>query len=81
MICGHWGPVAVPFDRDDLGVADLAIDERRRGGGVREDAGPLAKRQIRREDETAAFAAAADDLEEEVGGPGVERGERLIRSF
>jgi len=73
--------MALPLDGDDLRVVDHEIDERRRGGGVREDAGPLAKRQIRREDETAAFVAAADDLEEEVGGPGDERGERLIRSF
>jgi len=74
-------PIALPLDGDDLRMVDPAIDERRRGGGVREDAGPLTKRQIRREDETAAFVAAADDLEEEVGGPGDERGERLIRSF
>ena len=36
-----------PFDRDGLRVVDHAVDERRRGGRVREDAGPFAKGQVR----------------------------------
>src|SRR6266566_487511 len=64
----HAAPIALSLDGDDLCVVDHAIDERRRGGGVREDAAPLAEGQVGGQDETAALVAAADDLEEEVGG-------------
>src|SRR5712692_8578334 len=39
---GHTAAVALPFDGDDLRVVDHAIDERRGGGRVREDARPFA---------------------------------------
>src|SRR5438094_798321 len=39
------------YHGDDLRVVDHAIDERRRGGGVREDAGPLAEGQVGGQDE------------------------------
>ena len=63
--------VALPFDRDDLGVVDEAVDEGDRAAGVGEDGRPVGEGQIGREHETLSFVPAADDLEEQVGGAGV----------
>ncbi len=43
---GDPASVAVPFNREDLGVVDEAIDERDRTAGVREDGRPVAEGQV-----------------------------------
>ena len=40
---GHATSIARPFETDDLGVMNDAVDERDDGGGVREDRRPIAK--------------------------------------
>ena len=64
-------PVAVAFNHDNLGVVGEAIDQRDRAGGVGKDGVPVLERQVRRHEQGAVFIAAADDLEEEVGGVGI----------
>jgi hypothetical protein len=51
---------------DDVRMMDDAVDERDGRGGVGEDAGPGAERQVGRDHETFFLMPAADDLEEEV---------------
>ncbi len=48
-----------------------AVDERDGAGRIREDGVPLFEGRIRRDHDRLLFVAAADDLEEQVGGVGV----------
>ena len=48
-----------------------AIEQRDCAGGVGKDGVPVLKRQVRRHEQGAVLIAAADDLEEEVGGVGI----------
>jgi hypothetical protein len=59
--------VALTLDGDDLRVVDDAIDERRGARGVRKDRRPFRKGEVRRQDETLALVATADDLKQQVG--------------
>ena len=54
-------------------MVDEAVDH---GGGdhvVAEDLAPAAERLVGGDDEAGSFVAAGDDLEEQVGGLGLER--------
>jgi hypothetical protein len=65
--------VAVALEGDDFGVVDEPVDH---GGGddlVAEDLAPAAERLVAGDDERGAFVAAADELEEQVRGLGLER--------
>ena len=64
-------PVAVSFNHDNLGVVREAIDQRDRAGGVGKDGVPVLEGQVRGHEHGAVLVAAADDLEEEVGGVGI----------
>src|SRR5437879_12948534 len=64
--------VAVAADRDDLAMVEQAIEDRRRHDGIAEHGSPLADRTIAGEQEAAALVAARDELEEEMGGLGLE---------
>ena len=65
-------PVAVAFEGDDLGVVDEPVDH---GGGddvVAEDLAPAAERLVAGDDEAGSLVAGGDELEEQVGGFGLE---------
>ena len=66
-------PVAVSFQGDDVGVVDEAVDHGGGDGVVAEDLAPAAERLVGRDDEAGSFVAARDELEEQVGGLGLER--------
>lgn len=79
--CGWWDaaevavfePVTVAFEGDDFGVVDEAVDH---GGGddvvAAEDLSPAAEGFIGGDDQAGAFVAGRDQLEEQVGGFGLE---------
>ncbi len=48
-------------------MMDDPIDQFSGGGGIGEDAGPLAECQVRSQDKAFSFVAAADDLKEQIG--------------
>ena len=52
-------------------MADDAIDKRRAGRGIGENVCPFAEGEVSGQDEAAALVALADDLEEQIGGPGI----------
>jgi hypothetical protein len=53
---------------DDVGAVGESVDDGLREPGVGEDLGPFAERQVRRDDQAAAFVAFGEDLEDEFGG-------------
>jgi len=53
---------------DDVGAVGEAVDDGLGEAGVAEDLGPLAERQVGRDDQAAAFVALGEDLEDELGG-------------
>ncbi len=67
------GAVGVAVDGDDLGVVDEAVDECGGNDIVGEDFAPAAEWHVRGDQDRALFVAAGDELEEQVGGIGVER--------
>ena len=57
---------------DDVGVVDEAVDD---GGGddlIAEDLVPAAERPVRGDDRGGGLVAGGDEVEDEVGGAGVE---------
>ena len=52
-------------------MVDDAIDKRRGGRGIGENVCPFAEGEVGGQDEAAALVALADDLEEQIGGPGI----------
>src|SRR4029453_497282 len=66
-------PVGVALERDDVGVVDEAGDHGRGDDVVTEDLSPAPEWLVGRDDQRGAFVAGRDELEEEVGGLGLER--------
>ena len=65
-------PVGVAFEGDDLGVVDEPVDH---GGGdhvVAEGLAPPAERLVAGHDEAGPLVPGGDELEEQVGGLGLE---------
>src|ERR1700722_10011636 len=65
--------VAVSFQSNDVGVVDEAVDHGGGDGVVAEDLAPPAERLVGGDDEAGPLVAAGDELEEQVGGLGLER--------
>src|SRR3954454_20289148 len=64
--------VALAFEGHDVGVVDEAVDQ---GGGdhrVAEDFAPGFEAAVAGDDDRAAFVAAGDEREEQVGGLALE---------
>jgi hypothetical protein len=53
---------------DDVCLVGDPVNDGLREPRVGEHLGPLAERQVRRDNQAAAFVAFADDLEDELGG-------------
>ena len=71
--------VAGAFEGQDIRVVDDAVDHRCGHGLVAEDAAPAAEGQVGGQDQGGVFVAAADELEEQVRGVGVEKCSRPRR--
>lgn len=67
-----FGAVGVAVDSDDLGVMDEAVDECGGDDVVGEDFAPTAEWHVRGDQNRALFVATGNELEEQVGGVGVE---------
>ena len=65
--------VALAFEGDHVGVVDEAVDERGGDHGVAEDLAPGLEAAVAGDDDRAAFVAARDEREEQVGGLAFER--------
>ena len=65
--------VAVALEADHLGVVDQAVDHGGGHGGVAEHLAPASEGLVGGDDERGALVAGAHELEEEVGGLGLER--------
>ena len=61
--------IAAAFDDEDLDVVGQAIDQSYGARGVGEDGVPVLEGQIGGDEQGAVLVAAADELEEQVGGP------------
>jgi hypothetical protein len=61
----------VRIDVDLVAVLGEAVDEGDDAGGAWEDSAPLLKGQVGGDDGRAVLVAAADDVEEDVGGAAV----------
>jgi hypothetical protein len=59
-------PVAGPFDLDDHGVMQEAIQQGRRDDGIAEHLAPFGEAPVGREDHGTLFIAGVDELEEQV---------------
>jgi hypothetical protein len=57
---------------DDVGVVDQAVDHGRGDHVVAEDLTPAAERLVAGDDQAGALVAGRDELEEQVGGLGLE---------
>jgi hypothetical protein len=66
-------PVAVSFECDDVGVVDEAVDHGGGDGVVAEDLAPPPEGLVGRDDEAGSLVASGNQLEEQVGGFGLER--------
>src|SRR5260370_25817755 len=66
-------PVGVAFEGDDFGVVDEPVDHRCGDDVVAEHLTPPAERLVGSDDEGGPLVAGADELEEQVGGFGLER--------
>ena len=72
LLLGEFGlaaAIAAAFDDEDLHVVGQAVDEGDGARGVGEDGVPVLERQIGGDEQGPVLVAAADELEEEVGGP------------
>ena len=65
--------VALAAERDDVGVVNEPVDQRGGDHGVGEDLPPGLEAAVGRDDDRAAFVAARDQGEEQVGGLAFER--------
>ena len=65
--------VALALEGDHVGVVDEAVDQRGGDHGVAEDLAPGLEAAVAGDDDRAAFVAAGDEREEEVGGLAFER--------
>jgi hypothetical protein len=66
-------PVAVAFEADDVGVVDETVDHGGGDGVVAEDLAPAAERGVGGDVDAGGLVAGGDELEEQVGGLGLER--------
>jgi hypothetical protein len=64
--------VAVALERGDLGVADQPVDHRGCGDVVAEDLAPPPRGFVGGHDQRGALVAGTDELEDQVGGLGLE---------
>ena len=74
LLLGEFGlaaAIAAAFNDEDLDVVGQAVDQGDGAGGVGEDGVPVLERQIGGDEQRAMLVAAADELEEKVGGAGV----------
>ena len=58
-------------NRDNVGVVDQAIDHGRSNHVIAKDAPPFFKRLTNGQDDGAMFVPPTDELEEEIGPPGI----------
>jgi hypothetical protein len=65
--------VALAAQGHDVGVVDEAVDQRGGDHGVGEDFAPGLKAAVAGDDDRAAFVAAGDQREEQVGGLAFQR--------
>jgi hypothetical protein len=65
--------VALAFEGEDVGVVDEAVAQRGGDHGVGEDFAPGFEAAVAGDDDRAAFVAAGDEREEQVGGLAFER--------
>ena len=63
--------IALPLDRNDVGMVRQTVDQGDRTGRVRKDRVPLLEEQIGSDDDRALFVATTDDLKEQVGRVGL----------
>jgi hypothetical protein len=66
-------PIAVALERDDLGVVDEPVDHRRGDRRIAEHLTPAPERLVAGDDHRRPLVAGRHELEEEVGGLGLER--------
>ena len=72
LLLGELGlasATAAAFDDEDLDVVGQAVDQGDGAGGVGEDGVPVLEGQISGDKQGAVLVTAADELEEQVGGP------------
>ena len=77
-LCGHevsscFGPVGLAAEGEDLGVVDETADHRGDDDVIGEDLAPAAEWHARGHQDRALLVAVVHELEEQVGGVGVER--------
>jgi hypothetical protein len=65
--------IAVTSDGDDLAVVKQPVEDRGGDHGVAEDAAPFPNGSVRGDQCRTALIAPADQLEEQMGGVGLER--------
>ena len=63
--------IALALDEEDLDVVGEAVDECDGTGGIGKDGVPVLEGEVGGDEQGAVLVAAADELEEEVGGAGV----------
>ena len=66
---GFAASIAATLNDEDLDVVGQAVDEGDGAGGVGEDGVPVFEGQVGGDEQGAVLVTAADELEEEVGGP------------
>ena len=78
---GFTAAIAAALDEEDLDVVGEAVDECDGTGGIGKDGVPVLEGEVGGDQQGAVLVAAADELEEEVGGSGRRRrGSRVRRS-
>lgn len=65
--------IAVSADGDDVAVVKQPIEDRRGDDGITEDRAPFSDGAVEGHEHGAALIAAADELEEQTRGVGLER--------
>ena len=68
---GFTAAIAAALDEEDLDVVGEAVDECDGTGGIGKDGVPVLEGEVGGDQQGAVLVAAADELEEEVGGSGV----------
>ena len=55
-----------------MGVEGDPVDDRGDQAGIGHDGSPLAERQVAAQGDAGAFLAFGDDLEQQLGAPGID---------
>ena len=66
-------PIAVSADGDDVAVVEQSIEDGGRDDGIAKDRAPFSHGPVGGHEHGAALIAAADELEEQMRGVGLER--------